>query len=869
LCDGFGPMQRTFAFPGSRPRYAPDRVVDVEHYKIELAIDVDAARISGTCALTVSPILAGVKRLELDAVDLEIARVRWENGTSDLAFRYDGLKLTVELGDALPLGKRRTLVVDYAGKPRRGLYFIAPDQAYPERPKQVWSQGQDEDSRHWFPCYDAPNQKSTSELVVTVPAGWYALSNGTLVSRQPGRFHWKFDVRHSCYLITLAAGELVELEDSWEGIAVNYYVPKGREADAHRSLGRTPEMLALFSEKFGVRYPYEKYAQVCVAEFIFGGMENTTATTLTDNALFDERAAIDYDTESLVAHELAHQWFGDLVTCRDWGQGWLNEGFATYSEYVWREHAEGREAAAVELSEWADQYFGEDSRRYRRAIATNVYEEPIDVFDHHLYEKGGLVLHMLRQILGEEPFWGAIRHYLEKHRTKSVETRDLARAIEEATGRSVDWFFDQWVHKAGHPELKVEYGWDAEAKLARFTVKQTQKVTAETPLFRLPLSVRLRVDGKDVTVPLEIKDDAEVFYIGATAEPTQAIFDTGQHTLKRAEVTKPRPLWLAELAGATDAADRMAAARALGKQTSADVVKALATAVEKDKFWGVSSAAAEALGDIRTAAARDALITAMARVKHARARRAVVRALGGFRHDSVAAEALAAKVRTGDESYFVEAESCLAIGRTRSPLASDVLRDAITRESYLDVIRQFAYRGLAEARDESAIPILVEGTRYGHKSQGRRAALAALALLAAGRSDREAREVREKIEEMLADPDFRVQQSALEALAVQGDARALPALRRAVDTTLDGRIRRRGREIIRDLEEGRSREEAVRNLRDELDRLRQEMSGMRERMFKLEAKGKDPASPDAKKSRPPKAKAKSPAPRGKTKQKRR
>jgi aminopeptidase N len=838
-------MQRTFAFPGSRPRYAPDRVVDVEHYKIDLRLDIEGGRIEGSCALTIAPILDGVRRLELDAVDLEIRKVGWEGGSA-LAHRYDGQKLTIELGDKLPSGKRRTLVIEYAGQPRRGLYFIAPDAGYPDRPRQVWSQGQDEDSRHWFPCYDAPNQKSTSELLVSVPKGWFALSNGKLLHQKPDpnggeRFHWKFDVRHSCYLITLAAGELVELTDKWNDVEVSYYVPKGREADARRALGKTPRMLALFSERFGVPYPYEKYAQVCVAEFIFGGMENTTATTLTDNALFDERAALDYDTEALVAHELAHQWFGDLLTCRDWGQGWLNEGFATYSEYVWREHADGRDEAYIELGEWAEQYFGEDARRYRRPIATNVYEEPIDIFDHHLYEKGGLVLHMLRQILGDQTFWNAIGHYVRKHRTGSVETRDLARAIEEATGKSLDWFFDQWVQKAGHPELKVEYGWDGDTKLARFTVKQTQKVTADTPLFRLPLSVRLRVKGKDVTVPLEIKDDAEVFYIAVEEEPAQAIFDTGQHTLKRAEVQKPRPLWLAELASATDAADRICAARALAKQTAPEVVAALAKALDKDPFWGVRAAAAESLGDIRSEAARDALIAALPKVDHPRARRAVVRAIGAFRHDAKAGDVLAEKAKKGDASYFVEAESCLALGRTRSPRAAEVLREAVGRESYLDVIRQFAYRGLAEARDESAIGLLVEGTRYGHKSQGRRAALSALAQLAQGRHDREAREVREKIEERLLDPDFRVQQAALEALAVQGDSRALPALRRAVDSTLDGRIRRRGREIIRDLEEGRHRDEGVKNLREELDRLRGEMSSMRERMLKLEATGKEKA----------------------------
>jgi aminopeptidase N len=832
-------MQRTFALPGARPRYAPDRLVDVEHYRIELAIHFDEKRISGTCAITVTPILDNVHSIELDAVDLEIASVRDKDGDgAALEWSYDGKRLRVGFGRDLATGQRKTLVVAYAAHPRRGLYFIAPDAAYPNRPRQVWSQGQDEDSRHWFPCFDAPNAKSTSELIATVPDRFFALSNGKLVEerKEAGarRFHWRFDVPHSCYLITLAAGEFAEIQDRHGDVDVLYYVAPGREADARRALGRTPEMIELFGKRFGTAYPYNKYAQVCVAEFIFGGMENTTATTLTDNCLFDERAGKDYDVEALVAHELAHQWFGDLLTCREWGQGWLNEGFATYSEYIWREHAHGGDEAALELMDWADQYFGEDARRYRRPIVTNVYEEPIDIFDHHLYEKGGLVLHMLRRILGEGPFGKAIAHYVKKHRTGSVETRDLARAVEEATGRSLDWFFEQWIQKAGHPELKVDYAWDADAKLVKLTVKQTQKVEGDTPLFRLPLEVRFRVKDADVTLPLEIKEPSDVFHFALPAEPTQAIFDTGQHILKRLELEKPKALWLAELGGATLAADRIAAAKALAKHTSDDVVAALAKALGSDGFWGVRAMCAETLGQIRSTTARAALVTALGATTHPKARRAVAKALGELRHDDEAAAALERIVVGGDASYFVEAEACLALGRTRSPRAPEALRKALERDSYLDVVRQFAYRGLAEARDDTAIPVLIEATRLGRVSQGRRAAIGALAQLAQGRQDREAQTVRERIEELLDDPDFRVQQAALEGLAVLAEPRALPALRRAVEVNLDGRIRRRGREIIRDLEEGRTRDEAVKTLRDELDKMRQEMLGLRERLMKME-----------------------------------
>jgi len=594
-------------------------------------------------------------------------------------------------------------------------------------------------------------------------------------------------------------------------------------------------------------YPYPRYAQVFVADFIFGGMENTSATTLTDTVLLDERAAIDHDVDSLVSHELAHQWFGDLVTCRDWGEGWLNEGFATYSEYLWREHHEGRDAADLELEDWGDAYFGEDSHRYRRTIATKLYDEPIDVFDRHLYEKGGRVLHMLRDVLGDVPFWRSLAHYLTKHRHGVVESRDLARAIEDATGKVVDWFVSQWViDGAGHPELDVDLSWDPEAGLAIVTIEQTQQVDAHTPLFRVPTRMRFRVGGKDIDIPIELTEKQHAFRIPLAAEPTQMIFDPGQIVLAARKVTKPEPVWIAELAGATLAIDRSTAAKELARRGGPAAERALGEALERDKFWAVRGAAAAGLAQIRNDAARDRLIKRLRGEVHPRARRAVARALGDFVHDAQAGAALAAVVEKGDPSYFVEAEACLALGKTRHARAGELLRKAATRDSYTDVIRQHAYRGLAEARDDSALGLLAEAIKWGHHSQGRRAAAGALAQLMRGRRDREARDVRERLELLLADKDFRVQAAAIEAVNVIGDAASIGPLRRMIDRELDGRLRRRGKEIVRDLEAGAPLAEDVRRLRDEIGELRALATTLRDRVETLEVK---PAKKSKKKKR--------------------
>ena len=834
-------MSREFAFPGTRARYAPDRVVDIQH--IALALDVDPARreVAGTATLTGIVIAPGTRAVELDAVELSIEKVT-ANG-KPARHRHDGKRLHVELADALAAGAELTIAVEYRGTPRRGLYFIGPDEGYPEKPVHVWTQGQDEDSRYWFPCIDTPNEKATSEVSVRVPANLFALSNGNLISdRVDGGkriIHWKLDVPHSCYLITLAVGDFAAIETRWRDTPVVYYVQRGREAEAERTLARTPQMLELFSKLFGVTYPYPRYSQVFVGDFIFGGMENTSATTLTDTVLIDERAALDYDIDALVAHELAHQWFGDLVTCRDWGEGWLNEGFATYSEYLWRESYEGRDAADLELEDWADMYFGEDAGRYRRTIATKHYDEPIDIFDHHLYEKGGRVLHMLRHYLGDEAFFKSLAYYLGKHRHGVVESRDLARAVEESSGKNLDWFFSQWViDGAGHPELDVSISYNTDTRLATVAVEQKQKVEGRTPLFRIPTKVRFRVRNSDVDIAIEIVDQRHVFHLRLDDEPTQVIFDPGRVVLAALKVDKAEPIWIAELSGATLGIDRGVAAHALAKRGGPAAERALASALDRDPSWAVRGTAAAALATLRSTSARDRLLAALAGERHPRARRAIVRALGDFVHEPAVAEALGSIVEQGDASYFVEAEACLSLGRVRAPRAGELLRLAAGRESFTDVVRQHAFRGLAEARDDSALGFLVEGTRWGRITQGRRAATTALAMLVRGRRDREARDIRERIELLLSDRDFRVQAAALEALNVVGDGAAIPALRRMIDRELDGRLRRRGKEVIRDLEEGTSQGEDLRRLRDEVGELRALANGLRDRLELIEATAK-------------------------------
>lgn len=828
---------RPFALPGTEPRWARDRVVKVLHIKLEVALDFERRRIEGTATHTVAALNDGCRRIAFDAVELEIRGVTTATGER-LAFSADGETVAVELPRPLRAGEEIGIRIEYAGSPRRGLYFVGPDEKYPHKPRQAWSQGQDEDSRYWFPCYDYPNEKSTSEVIATVPESMFALSNGRLVGverderRGTRTYFWSLATPHVAYLITLVAGEFDADETEVDGVPVQYYVPRGRQADIERAFGRTPAMIRHFAEVTACPYPYEKYAQVCVADFIFGGMENTSATTLTDAALHDARSHEDQKNDSLIAHELAHQWFGDLLTCRDWSHGWLNEGFATFFEQVWREKDEGYHAARYGFAQEAESYFDEDQKSYRRPIVTRHYRDPIEVFDKHLYEKGALVLDMLRSELGPELFWKAVRHYVKKHRGENVTTADFAKAIEEATGRNVEWFLEQWVFRGGHPELAVDYEWDADERLAKLRVKQTQKEDEATPLFRATVEVGFKLeDGGSVIEKIELRGKREeTFFFKLASKPVSVRFDPGDRLLKKLEMKLGEDLLL-ELLRDEDAMLRIRAARALGKKASPAAVRALGVRLREEPEWFVRAEIAKALGEVRSEAALDTLIDGLAATRHPKARRGIVEALGEFR-DERAADVLLA-VLAGDVSYVVEGEAAKSLGKTRSPRALAAIEKALERKSQNDVIQQKALEGLAELRDPRGIPICERFAAYGAPALSRAHAVLALGKL--GKEHPEKRDhVRDVLEHLLDDPWFRARVQVPKALETLGDAAAIPALERARARDLDGRVRRRAADAIRKLEKGKSQDEETRRLRDDLEKVREENRELRDRLEKLE-----------------------------------
>jgi aminopeptidase N len=592
--------------------------------------------------------------------------------------------------------------------------------------------------------------------------------------------------------------------------------------------------MRFFSDNTGVRYPYPQYAQVVAQDFIFGGMENTTATTLTELTLHDERAHLDFTSDHLVAHELAHQWFGDLVTSKTWSHSWLHEGFATYFDLLFTEHYEGEDEFYYRLLENRETYFEEHDSKYRRSIVTNVYSQPIDLFDMHLYPGSASRLHMLRRLLGEEGWWEVVNLFLKKHRDSVVETVDFARCIEEITGDNYDWFFDQWFYKPGFPVLECSCEYQEKEKTVVFHLKQTQDAEKDSVPFRFPLVIRLVDDnGGARDVAVQVEEAEHHFYIPAEQEPDMVLADPDDTILKRMRWKVDSGKLINQVRKAENVLKRIEAAAELAKVGTREAVAALEESMKQDRFWGVSARAAKALGQVRTEESMRALIGGL-RVSHPKARRAVVEALGNFKGEAAfqALQPLAAS----DPSYFVEAEAVHAVARTKAEGAFAILKSALNKESFNDVIRCRALEGFAELDDDEAIPILCEHSRYGKPALVRAQALRSLGTMGKNRPDK--REILETIGDAFQPPagprSYRAKLAAIQALETLSREEALPLLKRVVETELDGRLVRNARLAMRKIERGRDRGEAIQKLERRLDDYSEENKKLKDRLDKLE-----------------------------------
>jgi len=582
-----GVEEENFLLPDAEAHWVPSRDFMLSHVYLDLEVNVEEKKLQGTAHITFSSIKKKLDSIFLDAREMTIKSVTAEQG-KPLRFRKSDLGVRVYLSDTRDPEKSETVSLEYSvNNPRLGLYFTGPDEQYPDKMWQVWSQGQDEDNKYWFPCVDHPREKVSSEIRVKVDKPYVVVSNGILKERyedDDGRlvYHWFMEAPHSIYLISLAIGKFVELTDTFADIPLSFFVPEGREEEGYRSFEKTADIIRFFSEKTGIPYPYPQYSQVVVQDFIFGGMENTTATTLTELTLHDERAHLDFTSEHLVAHELAHQWFGDLITSKSWSHSWLHEGFATYFDLLYTEYAEGEDEFYYRVLENRETYFEEHDSKYKRSIVTNVYSQPIDLFDMHLYPGSAARLHMLRRMLGEDAWWEVINIFLKKHRNSVVETVDFARCIEEVTGDNYDWFFDQWFYKPGFPSMECSYEYQEKDNILIIHVKQTQTSDNKSHIFHFPLTIRLMdEDGSGRNVSVQVKEKEHHFYIPCEQEPFQILIDPDDTVLKRMRWKVDTGKLCHQLKSAENVLKRIEATVELGKVGNREAVAALEEAVHR------------------------------------------------------------------------------------------------------------------------------------------------------------------------------------------------------------------------------------------------------------------------------------------------
>jgi aminopeptidase N len=844
---------KSFELPGAKPHYNPDKPGQVEHIFLNLSLDIYNQTCFGDCSISLLPIRNHIDRLVLDAVNLKIKSVLINE--VEQKFEHDGKKLDIYLSEATQCGKRLLLAIAYSvEKPQRGIYFIQPDKYYPHKPTQVWTQGEDEDSRYWFPCFDYPGQLSTSEIRVRVPKPLMAISNGELIDTlEDGNhqiYHWLQKQVHPTYLMTLAVSDFSEIKQAWQDKTISYYVEKGREADAERSLGKTPRMVEFLSQSYGYIYPYAKYAQVCVDDFIFGGMENTSTTLLTDRCLLDERSLLDNrNTESLVVHELAHQWFGDLLVIKHWSHAWIKEGMASYSEVMWTEHEYGLEEAAYYRLLEARSYLNEDSHRYRRPMVTHVYREAIELYDRHIYEKGSCVYQMIRAELGEELFWQAIRTFVQDYAHQTVETIDLLRSIEKATGRNLSFLFDQYVYRGGHPDFKITYSWDGDANLAKITVTQTQ-ASDERDLFDLKIPIGFGYRGEKSplkTFRVRINEREQSFYFPLGEKPDFISFDVGNNFLKTVVLEYPLPELKAQLECDPHPVSRIYAAEALAKKGGWEVIKALSNALKNDPFWGVRAEVAKNLAEVKLDQVFESLVSGLGDTSPF-VRVAVVESLSQIKTYS-SYQAVKELVEKGDQSYYVEAAACQSLGLiSATNLDENIDEDSTinllasvlqSRAGWNEIVRSGAIAGLSQFKtSETALNLVLEYSKLGVSQALRLSAIRALGKISSGQSPANLERILGQLGEIAKETFFLTQIAVISALGKMETPKAIGILQSLADQTSDGRVRRYAQEEIPKVQKHIGPEESLRHMREELDHLKQQNQELRSRLENLEAKSK-------------------------------
>jgi aminopeptidase N len=702
----------------SRLDYNPsaERLTDLLHTKLEVRFDWAKRYMYGKATISARPYFYPTSTMNLDARGMQINRVAslargatnssvFLADTVNLKYDYDGKTLKINLGREYTRNENYTVFIDYVSKPDeqpvngsaainedKGLYFVNPDADQKDsllRPRQIWTQGETQSNSVWMPTIDRPNEKMTSEISITADDKYVTLSNGILADQKKNADgsrtdHWRMDLPSAPYLVMFAVGQWTIVKDHLkDGREVSYYVEPQFAQYARQTFGKTPEMIDFFSKKLGVDYAWPKYSQICARDYVSGAMENTTATLHSDYLQRDDREYLDATYEEYVSHELFHQWFGDLVTCESWSNLPLNESMATYGEYMWDEYKYGKEVAdyghysslqgylrEAAAGHKADEYPGK-----REPLIRFYYDDREDMFDSHSYNKGGQVLHLLRQYVGDDAFFASLKLYLEQNKFSSGEIDNLRLAFEQVTGQDLHWFFNEWFMSPGHPELDIAYNYDAVKQQERVIIKQTQDRTNGTPVFRIPMSVDVYNGGKTTREEIIVKSTCDTFFFASTGKPdfvnvdakkTLPCYKQDHHTEDEwAFLYNNSKLYVDRVEAIKNLAPKPLAADPDPKQNSKNpappvskIAKEIIIKALDDEFWAIRSLACDKIGD-QADAAKDKLIALSKNDEKSDVRASALEALSDGSTDKDLKDVYLASLN--DKSYQVVATGLVAL----------------------------------------------------------------------------------------------------------------------------------------------------------------------------------------------------------------
>ncbi len=680
--------------------FEPDRDFDALDYRVKLDVDISGKQLTGENTITLTPLRNDLEKVTLDAESLVVTDVFDSKGLP-LSYNQGEDKLHINLSRSH--SNKDTLMFTvkyYLSEQVSGLKFIDETET---NPFQVSSDCWPNQARQWIPCYDYPHDKVTQEMIVTVDNTFKVLSNGELlgITEDPGKgkhtYHWRQSKPHSTYLINLSIAEYLVIEDSLENLPVNYWVYKRHERDAKRSFDKTPSIIDFFNRIYDYEYPWEKYDQV-VSAHQGGGAEATSASLLGEGAVTTEQEAIDFSFDGIIAHEIAHQWWGNLVTCRSWEHNWINESFATYSDYLYKRFDWGEDEAAFDLVRKHGAYLREAQNRYMRPIVFNQYEHPGDNFDSHAYPKGAAVLHMLRFVLGDDTFFSVISEFLHRFEFQAVSTQDFMQCAKDVSGLNLDWFFEQFLFHPGHAVFEVDKNWDESKKTLRLSIKQTQDKWENVPIYRTPVNIGFHGKEESRVEKVWLKEAEEVFEFKLDEEPLMVRFDEGNHLLKELTYPQTEEELLYQVEN-DDMTGRLWATDQLKEfHTSPKTIQRWTELAQNDDFWAVREAALQKLSEFHGSNKKETFLVSISD-SNSKVRAASVNALGKLKDSSMIGDFR--RIYDTDESYLVKAQALIAIGENGNQSQLRFLGEAAKVRSPRNTLKNAAEQAMELIRNSN------------------------------------------------------------------------------------------------------------------------------------------------------------------------